>query len=170
MDKISILKNNDVNYFNLKRAIYDFFKNKEENNLNFENNYSLFILKNSFMSILITNTLNSNDGEKLKDLVLFIDDLSQEGIETYITYNQETKYFEMIFSKYIGIDNEKLFNNDLTIFKDNNIEVISLTERFLSCYYNNKFYIKDIQKIDICSFLNKNNPEFIPEYYKDYIN
>ena len=26
MDKISILKNNDVNYFNLKRAIYDFFK------------------------------------------------------------------------------------------------------------------------------------------------
>ena len=106
------------------------------------------------MSILITNTLNSNDGEKLKDLVLFIDDLSQEGIETYITYNQETKYFEMIFSKYIGIDNE----------------IISLTERFLSCYYNNKFYIKDIQKIDICSFLNKNNPEFIPEYYKDYIN
>jgi hypothetical protein len=169
MENIKFIENSDKTYLELKKKVLNVFALSNEVGIEEENGYLIFGLKNSFFSCLITNTLNSKDGKSLTDLILFVDDLTKEGIETFVVVDEINKVFNLVFSKYVGEDEEDLIDNDVAIFKELNLSFASLTERFMSCYYNNKFVIQNIPKVNILSLLHGDKEDFVQEYYKDYL-
>ena len=144
-------------------------KNKNVTAISFKGiNYSFVELEaGSYMACVITRDLSKKLGCDLAYLIMFVNDLANEGINTFVSYSKGQETFNLYFSKYFGQEDEDLFNDDNKFLENNNINYIDLTERLFGCYSENKFIIKDVERITEKSFSNDENYE--PTYYEDFI-
>ena len=129
--------------------------------------YYIFIfLHNEELSKLTTKMLDSDDSKNLIELIRFVDYLKNKDVNTFITFNYNTKVFEFIFSKHYGKEDDE---SDSKILNDINIDHLCLTDIFSNCYSKDKIIIKNIEKITEESFNHKRDKNYIPLYYKDCI-
>lgn len=169
MQEIILFNKHVKSYYDLKKELLEIFKKqKVEKEFNFENYYSFVELEaGSYMACVITRDLGKKLGCDLAYLIMFVNDLANEGINTFVSYSKGQETFNLYFSKYFGQEDEDLFNDDNKFLENNNINYIDLTERLFGCYSDNKFIIKDVERITEKSFSNDENYE--PEYYEDFI-
>lgn len=166
MQEIINFYSDTENLNEIKNLIISYFKGEDKNKeMNFENYHIIIKLIDFPFSKFITRTLEENEGENLIDLIMFVNDFKDEGINTFISYNKAIKSFELYFSKYYGFKDESIFDDDVKILERNNIKVIYLTERFFGCQKENEIIIKDVEKISKDYFLKKE--DYKPEYYKN---
>ena len=130
MDELKILEVKTSDYSGVKAELIESFeKEKKDIEYQFESYYVIYKLNNNSFSNLLNDTINHD--ESMDSLKEFVQALTDEGIETFITKIPNTNIYELYFSVWVGVEDEDLFDDDYRLLRYNGINVVSLSDIFL---------------------------------------